>query len=390
MEQEAGKLENKGEPISLMLKPRLFYLDNLRVFLTLLVIVFHTSIAYGAAGSWILDGVDKSELTGTAVLLTIFTAVCQSFFMGLFFFISAFFMSPAYERKGAVRFLQDRLLRLGIPMLVYYFGIGPLTVWFAQARGQLTVAQFYDRYVWSFETTFFGPTWFLEASIYFALLYVLARLMTGEQRNMQQAMAFPTGKVLVPAAILLGCSAFLVRLVYPTGEGPLELQLGYFPSYLLLFVAGLMARRHGWLDKIPVKLQSVWAWVALGMIPVLPLALILTGALKGEVAFEGGWNVQALLYALWEPFVCFGIVLLLLAWFRRSFNEVRPFTSWLAEQAYAVYIIHPAVIVGWTFAFQGVAWPAILKWVVVSVLSIIVCVALAGCIRLIPYVKKVL
>ena len=31
---------------------RLFYLDNLRIYLTILVILHHTAIAYGGAGDW--------------------------------------------------------------------------------------------------------------------------------------------------------------------------------------------------------------------------------------------------------------------------------------------------------------------------------------------------
>ncbi len=96
------------------MKQRLDYLDNLRTALTVLVLVFHTSIAYGGAGSWILEDVDKSELNATIVLFTIFTAVCQAFFMGLFFFLTAYFIPASYDRKGAAKFLKDRLVRLGI------------------------------------------------------------------------------------------------------------------------------------------------------------------------------------------------------------------------------------------------------------------------------------
>ncbi|WP_317954472.1 acyltransferase family protein [Paenibacillus chitinolyticus] len=368
---------------------RLFFLDNIRVFLTIVVVIFHTSIAYGASGSWILEDVDKNDVNATVVLLTIFTAVCQSFFMGLFFFISSYFFPTSYEKKGAFRFLRGRLVRLGIPLLIYYFVIGPMTVWFAKFRDQQTLVQFYKDNVWSFRWTFFGPTWFLEASIYFTLFYVLFRFVTRD-RFKKKLILFPNGKTLVVVAIALGLIAFTVRLAYPTGTGPLELQLGYFPSYILLFIAGIIAQRQGWLEQIPASLQRIWKWVAIGMVPVLPLGLILTGGLEGNVHFEGGFNIQALLYAMWEPFICLGIIISLLSLFQSRFNTTNVLSKWLSDNAYTVYLIHPPVIVGWTIAFHGIGIPAMIKWVIVSALSVAVCFVIASVIRMLPYARRVL
>src|ERR1700730_8163280 len=43
--------------------PRLFFMDNLRVFLTILVIMHHLAITYGAAGSWYYYDPTKNLLT---------------------------------------------------------------------------------------------------------------------------------------------------------------------------------------------------------------------------------------------------------------------------------------------------------------------------------------
>jgi glucans biosynthesis protein C len=115
------------------MKPRLrlYYLDDLRVFLTMLVIVHHTSITYGAGGSWYFEDVDKAELTVTSILLTLFTAVNQAFFMGFFFFLSGYFTPLSYDRKGAGKFLADRFVRLGIPLIAFVFLLGPFTSYIA-------------------------------------------------------------------------------------------------------------------------------------------------------------------------------------------------------------------------------------------------------------------
>ncbi|BBI33362.1 acyltransferase family protein [Cohnella abietis] len=372
------------------MKQRLDYLDNLRTALTILLICFHTAIAYGAAGSWILVDVDTNEINITSIVLTIFTAVCQAFFMGLFFFISAYFIPASFDRKGGKQFIRDRLIRLGIPLLVYYFFIGPMTVWFAQFHGKETIVEFYRSYVWSFKYTFFGPAWFLEASIYFALLYALYRIVFRKSIGNAIRIRFPSSRIILFATIALGLVAFVIRLVYPTGKGPLELQLGYFPSYIFLFVIGIIAYRNGWLDQIPEKLRRTWKWIGIGAIPVLPIALIATGGLEGDLKFEGGLNMQALSYAMWEPFVCMGIVITLLTWFKRQYNKAGKFLKWLSNNAYTVYLIHPPIIVGWTMAFQTVALPPFVKWILVSVLSIVACFGMGSVIRFIPGIKRIL
>jgi hypothetical protein len=61
---------------------RLFHLDNLRVYLTILVILHHTAIAYGAGGDWSI--VDPAVDDISPIFLTFFTAVNQSYFMSAY------------------------------------------------------------------------------------------------------------------------------------------------------------------------------------------------------------------------------------------------------------------------------------------------------------------
>ncbi len=329
-------------------------------------------------------------MTVTSVLLTIFTAICQAFFMGLFFFLLSYFIPASYNRKGAVRFLKDRLLRLGIPLVLYCLLIGPVTVWYAQLRGEMTLSEFYRTEVWSFKQIFFGPAWFLEASLYFTILYAGYRLLTGTSAVVPSDRPFPTHKAILAAAVGTGLIAFAVRFIFPAGEGPLGLQLGYFPSYILLFIAGIYTYHNNWLHQISAPKVKLWGWISVCAIPILPVGLILTGALDGNLTFDGGLNFQALLYALWEPFVCFGIILMLLRLFQNIFHTAGKFSKWMSAHAYTVYLIHPAVIVFWTISFHHIMWPPAIKWVIVSAISVFFCFLISAILRFIPGAKRIL
>ena len=106
---------------------RLLYNDNIRIFLTILVILHHLMIIYSGNGSWIYNENLQDTVTGTVGRW--FCSVNQSFFMGLFLFISAYFVPGAYARKGSSRFLVDRLIRLGIPLVIYGWIIRPLWIY---------------------------------------------------------------------------------------------------------------------------------------------------------------------------------------------------------------------------------------------------------------------
>ncbi|MDH4067787.1 MAG: acyltransferase family protein [Dehalococcoidia bacterium] len=96
---------------------RLLFVDNIRVYLTILVLLHHMMIIYAGTGGWIWTEGRQDFITNA--LGGWFCATNQAYFMGLFLLIGAYFVPRSYDRKGAVRFVRDRLMRLGIPLAVY-------------------------------------------------------------------------------------------------------------------------------------------------------------------------------------------------------------------------------------------------------------------------------
>ncbi|MCY1373061.1 hypothetical protein D9M69_603110 [compost metagenome] len=63
--------------------------------LTVLVISHHTAITYGGSGSWFYREVTDSGRP-SSFLLTLFCAVNQSFFMGMFFLLAGYFTPASF------------------------------------------------------------------------------------------------------------------------------------------------------------------------------------------------------------------------------------------------------------------------------------------------------
>lgn len=76
------------------------YLDQIKIVLTVLVILHHAFITYGAPGGWYYkQPIENNALA--SMLLTMFVATNQSFFMG--FFSSYLLTSQKLRWNGRVK-----------------------------------------------------------------------------------------------------------------------------------------------------------------------------------------------------------------------------------------------------------------------------------------------
>lgn len=344
-----------------MKRTHLYYLDLLRVFLTILVFYHHSAIAFGASGGWYY--VSASTTSGiTQALLSLSMAVDQSYFMSLFFFISAFLMPVSYDRKGTKAFMLDRLNRLGIPLLVYTFLINPLLLYWL-----------YDvRWV-----TGLGPMWFVFTLLLFELTYVVYRSCLWRIRIAWQS---PTTGGILLFILIMGLAAFGIRLYIPIGTDIYGLQLGYFPLYIGMYLLGIVAQRNHWLDGLSVRRALLWFLLA--VLAGIPLLMYFMYMYLNQIAlFNGGWNMQALFYALWDPIMCVGISGFLLAYGKSRCHVPIPCIQQMSADSYAFYFIHPVVVVGFTLLAQLLPFSPLVRLLFVVVIGIPCCFVLARGVR---------
>jgi len=364
----------------------------LRGLCTLLVVMHHAAITYGAIGGWYYREVATSSRLDVQ-LLVFFCTVNQAWFMGLFFLLSGYFTPPALARKGWPDFVRGRLLRLGLPLLGYGTLIGPATVALAATtRGKPWLDTFLRLLqAHTFEN---GPLWFAQALLLLtgaalAWWWARGRLPTrqgGPTAGWQpDHRSWPGRRTLFLAALGTGATAWCLRLAWPVGQNVWGLQLGYFASYVLLFAFGCRAARSAWLERLPGTEVRFWWRLALCCLPMLP---VLYG-----LGAHWPWLRSAVLpvaYAFWEPLVAWGVLLRLLQAFGPTWRSARPWHSALSRRAFAIYVIHPPVLVGVALAGADVMAPPLLKWAMTGSLSCLLCFVLAGWLLRIPTLARVL
>ena len=340
------------------------YIDRLRAAMTVLVLLHHTAITYGAVGGWFYYELHPSGAL-SSILLTMFSATNQAYFMGFFFLLAGYFTPASLERKGYARFLSDRLLRLGLPLFAFVFILAPLTVAMASsAQGH----GFWTTIIWLWQHRQFinGPLWFVQALLIFSVAYCAWRKCFGMplKSTLRLPRPVPTGIWWLLSALAVGAVALAIRQVVPTGENIIGLQLGYFAGYVFFFALGIAAWRYDWLRRLEWKHARAWVITLVVVWPLLPTGIFLARKLYGPgvSSFSGGLSWTAILYAFWEPFVAWGLIAAWLLLFRARMNQLSTFWAWLNRRAYAVYIIHPPVLVGITLLLQGWVAPALIKF----------------------------
>jgi len=376
------------QPASLSSKSKIVYVDHLKVILTVLVILHHTFITYGAPGGWYYFQKTTNEFA--KIPLTLFVSVNQSFFMGLFFFLSAYFIGPSYEKKGPRKFLADRLLRLGLPLVFYSLVLGPFMNYLVYYFGKghhISFPQFLSGYD---DWIDFGVLWFVAALLLFTIVYVLVRI-TFKNLNIKP-LSVPNALAIVLFAASVGVISFLVRLVFPVGWvlHPVGFQPGHFSQYIALFTLGLVASKNNWLNTISDITGKRLGLLAARLLLFFPLFFVIEKLTHMEGSWwSGGPHWQALLYAVWEQVIGFSIIVGLLSRGRRLWNNPSARISKLSRYTFAVYIFHPLVIISVTLAISGFNIEPALKLLFVAPIVVTLSFVLGRMIVSIPGVNKI-
>lgn len=334
--------------------------DMLKLFLALLVVFHHAGQPYGpTGGSWPIMHAEKFRPLGP------FFHTNASFFMGLFFLISAYFLPAAYDRKGARRFLAERFRKFLLPILVFGLVVFP-------ALKILVMGKPWNEAFLPFE---FGHLWFLGHLLAYALLYGAYRQWRPESPPAEDR-PFPPLAALLAYGVLLAAVDLVVRHWWPTdlwGRFVLVAEVAHLPQYASLFLFGLIAARYRWLERIPPATGRA----CLGLLAAAILVRAAHFVVHFEILRRDGL-VPDLLWELWESSVCVGACIGLIHLFRRHAARAGAGLRFAARQAFALYVLHLPVLVAIQFALEGTALDPLSLTLLSGFATTVLCLALSG------------
>jgi len=292
-------------------------------------------------------------------------------------------------------------VRLGIPLVVYFFVINPLTIYAAYRAENPSFGfePFLRMCFTGLRGMGTGPLWFIQVLLAFSILTALVAAVvpaaarkaarTGEPRPLRPG---PTFLALIGLGLGVGAISFAVRLRFPIGAAVSNLQLGNFTQYIVFYVLGIAVNRRDFLERFAALSPRPWYWGALACLIALQVVLVTGGAFqRGLDAYLGGMRWQALACALWEQVTAVVFSMALLAFARRRMNSPGPVARIAARNAYTIYVFHAPAIVWIAYAGLRLHLPPAVKWVLLVVAGCAVTVLLGELVlRRIPGVRRVM
>jgi len=359
-------------------------LANLRGFAILMVLAFHSFIAYVSSqpasalpfdvppyGWQVNPIIDSARWLG----FDLFCAFQYSYLMHLMFFLSGLFVWPSLVGKRPRAFLYGRFFRLGVPWVLGVYLLMPLAYYpvYRTTAADPGWSAFWSHWMalpfWPS-----GPLWFLGVlwtfNVIAAVLYLLApqsgkflaRLSAGSR-------ARPTRYFCALVAVSALAYVPLARFFKPwdwVDFGPFAFQPSFVLPYAVFFFAGagigacgldnslvapggMLARRWVvWLIAAPVAFLT---WIG-------PTALIVEGHGTILPGLQIIADLGLVLTAATSSFA-------LIALFARFADVPSALLGRLSENAYGIYLVHYVFVIWLQYMLLGAALFALAKAAIV-------------------------
>jgi hypothetical protein len=356
---------------------RLAYLDNLRTLLIAGIIAAHAIMGYTDFGDWTYQ--DLREVSLSPVAETVFAIVVASlgglFLMALFFLISGLLTQDSLARKGPSRFVSDRLLRLGIPFVLYTLLIWPLVEWSLQGL-LLHRRSYWDSFLDTDPVLDNGPMWFVGILLVYSLALVGWRAWFPPSN---EAVGELRWSRLFALSLAVGISTFLLRTALPMGSGqPLNSHVWAWPEYIALFALGVVAARRGWLRPVDRTLARRCGVATLVAIACTAAAVLLADPLGlSEDAYAGGWRLPALLTSMTEGVLAVSAPIWVLAFAQRHLNGAGSLRRTMAPSSYLAFMLQGPVLVALAAVLRPIELTGDAKGLLVAAFGIFGSFALA-------------
>lgn len=372
-------------------RPRLLFVDNLRWSMIVLVLSMHACDTYSPFGNWYFTDRRPESFAVTAGF-GLYQTLLQAFFMALLFFLSGYFAAGALERRGGAPFALERFVRLGLPTLLYMLAIGPLTqyylshTWGSGGFPHQWIVHLMDG-EWLSNS---GPMWFCAVLLLFSWVYAVLPAIRARRPAPR---ATPSLAAIALFIVAMSTATFAVRAYAPESTAVLNVHPGDLASYVLMFAAGIAAAHKGWLDSTSGRRSALVSALCL-LTAVFLLIVIVQQALHtpgGTDRLSGGLNGLSLLKSFWEGLVCIGMTYGFLALYRAAFNWQNVFTRFMSDNAFAVYLFHPPVIIAAAILISPLRlWPPFMVVLLTAIALAATYLLSALVFRRLPVLRRIL
>ncbi|APX31730.1 hypothetical protein BH708_02235 [Brachybacterium sp. P6-10-X1] len=335
---------------------RLHHLDALRGGALLLGVLLHALMPFLPGDLWLVsDSHDSWGALGAVGVIHLFRMI-------LFMMLAGYFGHMVLHRRGAGSYVRDRLMRIGLPLVVFLPGLFVLVIMAVQLNaavrglGPLTPPPPPPGAPTGILALPTLHLWFLLLLLEIVLVVVVVRavllrlLGTGRAERaslrIASALSSPFGLLLVAAPYAVGLmvqGGNVASITEPTTLVPVA---GASITYGAAFLAGWFLRAH---PSALGRLQRQW-------IPQLAVAVVLS-----PLALLAPASTPPVLVAVLAALAGWAWVYGLLGLTGRLVRREIPWVRYLADSSYWIYLIHFPLLLLVEVPLADLALPLLIK-----------------------------
>lgn len=354
---------------------RMYFFDNLRACIILVVIVFHVAMGYTTwkLPWWYVNDVENSKF------FDLFILGIDVFLMPIMFLIAGYFAPAVLFNNGVARFWQNKFRHIVLPWLGGVLFIAPLIAYSAIFSRTDTP----PNYLLFWANDFFGKYyqqahyWFLGILVTFFCLFTLAFMLNPAYFRERLQPGKPS-VWLFPLFALLSAVPFFIGNLFFTADDWISvkfivcIQPVRIGLYLCYFALGIYAWKHAWFTPNgynPTPLT--WTISAITMLVVF---------LVYRVHYTLGPNIPILPkagHAIVFSFFALTATFAFIALFQRFVDSNAYLWRRLAANSYTIYFIHQCVVIPLAYIVQNVEISIWVKYIGVSITALILCFLIA-------------
>ena len=345
---------NAEEKTADLNETRLHSMDGLRATMMFLGLVLHCAASYQHSEAGLSAWPFRDQQT--APIFSFMVSFIHAWRMPIFMFIGGFFGALLVEKRGAGKFVTNRIARLGIPLVLFLPILLPLSVSgfiFANTSKIVGIQQAWGILLKTPIQNFFPPItihmWFL----YYLLIYsFLGYLLLGLTRFIPHSwkpsvfisriLALPGSSIILSLPIAWALMDLTIPGVLETGVSWIP-ELTSFMTYGFLYLCGWsLWHRRDLIQKVATLPRIA---INLASLPIL-FFWWLHAAFEGAVTTDVGRFLTAFLTAWIIWLSIWGFIGL----FQKMMSYEIPAVRYFVDASYWIYIFHLPFTI-WTPGF---------------------------------------
>lgn len=342
---------------------RIIFFDHIRYLMVLLVVVLHSSCAYSTLTNWWFVNDTNEEFFDYLL------SFLGLFLMPILFFIAGYFALLSIQPKGPLEFIKNKLEKLGIPLILGIFLIGPYlqyTRTFQRYPATADYLQIFKETITNAVTFRTGlissPQHFQHHYFWFVsllLLFFIVFALFQKSGFMFVPSSKPASKKSILLAFLIsGLFASFIALIiqgiinkmgisgdpWLTIANLIQFRPTVIAMYIVCFILGVFAYSRNWFKDVVSPGHYIF-WASLSV--VLLGVLIKVRDVIAQLVFSGS-NVPVFYKIVdvgIQHFIAFTFLLMFISFSVKHWNRSSILNDVLSASSYNIYLVHVVFVV---------------------------------------------